>query len=112
MNDDPGLTEPGERPSRRPIRTTDVKCLECGALNIPDNHICGACGANLPVIYDQEGRLFHWETDSPYWDALHPEERKKRQGSWALAPLIFRVVLVFIGILFAMWMMARRLNPQ
>jgi hypothetical protein len=24
-------------------------------MNIPDNHICGNCGASLPLVYDQDG---------------------------------------------------------
>ena len=34
-----------------------VDCLRCGAKNILVNHICGACGANLPRIFDEEGAL-------------------------------------------------------
>jgi len=34
-----------------------VDCLRCGAKNILANHICGACGANLPRIFDEGGAL-------------------------------------------------------
>ena len=36
--------------------TSLVACLECGANNIVANKICGACGANLPRILDDEGQ--------------------------------------------------------
>ncbi|HJT24988.1 MAG TPA: hypothetical protein VJ873_10450 [bacterium] len=45
-------------------KNLDVKCLRCGAMNIPENHICGHCGANLPLVYDEEGKVFDWERDS------------------------------------------------
>ena len=34
-----------------------VDCLRCGAKNVLVNHICGACGANLPRIFDEGGAL-------------------------------------------------------
>jgi hypothetical protein len=40
------------------LKNLDVKCLRCGVMNIPENRICGACGANLPVIYDEAGKPF------------------------------------------------------
>ncbi len=43
----------------KPRRNNDVECLRCGAMNIPENKICGRCGANLPLIYDEEGNVFH-----------------------------------------------------
>jgi ribosomal protein L40E len=39
-------------------RNNDVECLRCGAMNIPDNKICGRCGASLPLIYDEEGNVY------------------------------------------------------
>lgn len=39
-------------------KNLDVKCLRCGAYNIAENHICGRCGASLPLVYDEDGRVF------------------------------------------------------
>ena len=100
------MSEPAKPP--REHLTSDVKCMECGVYNIPENKICGACGANLPVIYDREGRLFHWESDSPYWDSLYPEKAQKKQAAWTNAPIILRVLLVFIGLIFMLWLIAHR----
>ncbi len=36
---------------------SDLTCLRCGVHNIPDNLVCGKCGANLPVVYDSEGNI-------------------------------------------------------
>ena len=54
-------------------RTADLTCLRCGAGNIPENHVCGRCGASLPVVYDEEGKVFNWRD--------HPS-RPGRGGSW------------------------------
>jgi len=34
-----------------------VDCLRCAAKNLMANRICGACGASLPRILDEDGRL-------------------------------------------------------
>ncbi len=39
-------------------KNLDVKCLRCGMFNIPENKICGNCGASLPIVYDEEGKPF------------------------------------------------------
>jgi hypothetical protein len=36
-------------------KSYDAKCLRCGAMNIPENHVCGNCGASLPLVYDRDG---------------------------------------------------------
>ena len=35
----------------------DAKCLRCGVMNIPENRICGSCGASLPLNYDRDGNF-------------------------------------------------------
>jgi len=90
----------------REVRTSDVKCLACGAYNIPENKICGACGASLPLIYDKDGKVFHWETDSPYWAALHPSKKKGLVAPGASA-WILRVSVLLLAILFALWLLFR-----
>ncbi len=44
-----------EKDPNTPWRGGDIQCLRCRSWNIPDNHICGNCGASLPVLYDEEG---------------------------------------------------------
>jgi len=34
-----------------------VDCLRCGSKNLMVNRICGACGASLPRILDEDGSL-------------------------------------------------------
>jgi hypothetical protein len=85
----------------------DIKCLSCGAYNIPENLICGACGANLPLIYDREGKVFNWESDSPYWDALQKKKKKSMFGGVPSSAIILRVVAVLVLVLFALWLMSR-----
>jgi hypothetical protein len=76
---------------KRPVRTQDVKCLECGSFNLPENVVCGACGASLPVIFDREGRVFRFETDSPYWNVYRKRE-EKGSGPSPMASIGFKVV--------------------
>jgi hypothetical protein len=90
----------------REVRTSDVKCLACGVYNIPENRICGACGASLPLIYDKDGKVFRWETDSPYWEAIHPSKKKGLVTPGASA-WILRVSVLLLAILFALWLMYR-----
>ena len=56
--------------------TGDVKCLRCGAMNIPENHICGRCGANLPMVFGEDGGVVDWKKD-PYYKAVF---KKPGQG--------------------------------
>ena len=77
---------------KREHRTTDVKCLECGAYNIAENIVCGACGASLPVIYGSDGKVFSWESDSPYWSGY---QKTLREGPPA-SPAVFIAVRVLV----------------
>jgi hypothetical protein len=91
----------------REHRTTDVKCLACGVYNIPENMVCGACGASLPLIYDKDGKVFHWETDSPYWNSLYPTKKKSFSSPGASA-WILRVSVVLLAVIFALWILYHR----
>lgn len=64
-------------PLKRPPKNTDVKCLKCGAYNITDNRICGHCGANLPVVYDESGQVFRWEEAQGYEALTHKPQARK-----------------------------------
>jgi hypothetical protein len=65
--------------------------MDCRAANIPENIICGACGASLPVVYDKDGRVFRFETDSPYW-AEHAKREKDGPGPNPVASVGFKAV--------------------
>jgi hypothetical protein len=97
----------GEARPVRELRTSDIKCLSCGAYNIPENIVCGACGANLPLIYDKDGKVFRWESDSPYWAALQPK-KKKGLGDPNAAGWMVRGAVVIGAVLFALYVMSRR----
>ncbi len=81
------MSEPAHYP-----QNLDVKCLRCGAMNIPENKICGRCGASLPLVYDSEGKVFSWEKDSYLGDILKrkaPDTAKRPdQVRWLLRFLI------------------------
>lgn len=62
----------------------DVECLRCGAMNIPENKICGRCGASLPLVYDEEGKVFDWKKD-PYYQAVF------KKGGMGKGPAVDRV---------------------
>jgi hypothetical protein len=83
--------------SRR--KNHDVECLKCGTFNIPDNRICGRCGANLPVVYDEKGQVFHWEDAQGYEALVHKPEVKGRRSvnktRWLLRGLVLLIALLF-----------------
>jgi len=85
-------------------KNLDVKCLRCGAMNIPENHICGRCGASLPLVYDEEGKVFQWETDSYLKVML-----KRRQKDPAKRPdqmrWVLRFAVLLAAFLFALYIM-------
>gem|GEM_PF-1097623 len=88
----PEIQIPAPVRPKREHRTTDIKCLGCGAYNIPENIVCGACGANLPVIYGSDGKVFSWESDSPYWAGY---QKTRREGPPA-SPAVFIAVRVLV----------------
>src|SRR5580698_7887585 len=96
---------PGTIPST-PRRNNDVECLRCGAMNLPENKICGRCGANLPLIYDEEGNVFQPR------DLASPSSGKPGFRGARFSPSNARWVLRFSIILFAfllaLWIMHHR----
>jgi hypothetical protein len=71
-------------------------------MNIPDNHICGRCGASLPLVFDEEGKVFH----------LRDPQVSAGRGTGRFSPGNARWVLRFGIILFALllasWIMHHR----
>jgi hypothetical protein len=64
-------------------------------MNIPENKICGRCGANLPLVYDEEGNVFQLKDPKPL------PGRSGFVGS-RFSPNNARWVLRFCVILFAL----------
>ena len=91
------MTQPAPERARHAL-TGDVKCLRCGAMNLPENHICGRCGANLPLVYDEEGKVTDWKRD-PYYQSVF----KKQGGAPPLDPQKVRWFLRIGVILFAVF---------
>jgi ribosomal protein L40E len=83
----------------------DIECLRCGARNIVENLVCGYCGANLPVLYDAEGKILKWQED-PYYGSVFKKESQPK-----MAPLqkgmMFRLVIVALVILAAVLILGR-----
>ncbi len=88
------------------LKNLDVKCLRCGVMNIPENRICGACGASLPLIYDEEGKAF--TGGDLYKQYLTPPKSQKGVPSGvARTRWILRVVILFL----VLWMVYQYLHP-
>ncbi len=80
-------------------KSFDVKCLRCGAMNIPDNRICGACGANLPIVYDEEGKPF---SSGELMEQYFPQP--KNEGGVPKGVNRTRWILRMIVVLLALWL--------
>ncbi|MGH7739610.1 MAG: hypothetical protein ACREL1_05635 [bacterium] len=79
-------------PPRR--KNLDVECLRCGAYNLAENKICGQCGANLPLVYDEDGNVARLSV------GLIPASRGRastpyRISPWKTAWLLRAGVLLF-----------------
>ncbi len=85
-------------------KNTDVKCLKCGAFNIHENRICGRCGANLPVIYDEAGQVFRWEEAQGYEALVKKPEPKENRTSVGKTRWILRALILIIALLFAFYL--------
>lgn len=93
-------------PPREQPKSLDVQCLKCGAMNIPENHVCGRCGANLPLVYDEEGRVFNRRESIRSPGILR---RGARQGlSPYSARWLLRAGVLIFAVLAALWIMARK----
>jgi ribosomal protein L40E len=87
--------------SRR--KNNDVKCLKCGAFNIHENRICGRCGANLPIIYDEQGQVFRWEEAQGY-ESLVKKPVAGPRVSVGKTRWILRALILVIALLFALYL--------
>ena len=101
------MAEPSTQRVPHPL-TSDVKCLRCGAFNIPDNKICGRCGASLPLVYDEEGNVSSWERQERVQRLL----RQGRQPGFRVSPdatrWFLRALVILGALLVAWWILHRR----
>ncbi len=81
-----------------------MECLRCGAMNLPDNKICGRCGANLPLIYDDEGNVFQPQDPSNSARPGKPGFRGAR-FSPARARWVLRFSVILFALMLALWIM-------
>ncbi len=88
-------------------KNLDVECLRCGVFNVTENRFCGNCGASLPLIYDEEGKVFHLEAGvSPGGRAFTPYRINPRKMGWALRA---GVLLFALGVAFFIMIKGARL---
>jgi len=86
-------------PNRR--KSHDIECLNCGAYNIPENKNCGRCGASLPLVYDEQGKVFNWIEAQGFDEVMKIKSTTgPRRGS---GPKILRVLVVLMILLFALF---------
>jgi hypothetical protein len=85
-------------------KNLDVKCLRCGVMNIPENKICGRCGANLPLVYDEEGKVFNW-TEDPYYKAVFKKTVSQRSPNPNQVRWLLRFIILLAAFLFALYIM-------
>ena len=82
----------------------DVKCLKCGAMNIPENKICGNCGSNLPLLYTESGKVLLRGEDYDR-KAIIQKEMKARGPHTEKIRWILRFGILFAALLFAYFIM-------
>ena len=93
-------------PTRYP-KNLDMKCLRCGAMNLRENKICGHCGANLPLVYDEQGQIFDWKEAVGYEQVMGLKvprnARSPQRSAW-----LMRVGLILFAILMAVFILHRK----
>ena len=85
-------------------RNYDVDCLRCGARNIPENRICGKCGASLPLVYDSGGRLHDPKELSKRWETV----KRATPAGEAVSTFVrwvLRVGVILLALLLAFWIL-------
>ncbi len=87
-------------------KNLDIKCLKCGAFNILENHICGRCGANLPLVFDSEGNISSLK-DEPVRLSAAPRLFPRPAGSPIVRAMIyigvFITLVLFTAIFWRGW---------
>jgi hypothetical protein len=76
-------------------------------MNIPDNQICGRCGANLPLVYDEDGHVVRLEENSfrvtPSARSSSPSSASVNRTRWMM-----RFFIVLFALLLAAWILAHK----
>lgn len=94
-------------PALRQPKNFDVQCLRCNAINIPENKICGRCGASLPLLYDEEGKVFDWKEDA-YYKAVYLKKSGSQRFSTERVRWILRAGVILFAIVAAIFIIHRR----
>jgi len=84
----------------------DIECLRCGARNIVENLICGYCGANLPILFDADGKILKWQED-PYYGSVFKSKTAPKMSPLQKG-MMFRLAIVALAILAAVLMLKHR----
>ena len=92
--------------SRPQPKSLDVKWLECGAFNIPENHVCGRCGASLPLVYDEEGKVFSWGGDVRSRQLLSQGAHRRLSPSSVRS--LMRLGVILFALLVALWILSHK----
>lgn len=91
-------------PSPEVAKTTDLECLRCGVKNVPENRVCGRCGASLPTVYDREGRPRRPLEDRRRREVRALARLRRRVGPWG-GKAALRAVVVLAALLAAAWIL-------
>ena len=94
-----------DAPSRP--KTHDIECLRCGAFNLPENRVCGRCGASLPVVYDPEGRIFNWREAQGFDELMGVETRRHKGLSPVQVGWLLRGAALLAALLAAFFILRR-----
>ncbi len=89
-------------------KNKDVKCFKCGAFNVAENHICGRCGASLPVVYDSEGKVFNWEEAQGFEGLMKMPEPGRKGFSVNRTRWLLRGAILLIAFFIALFIMNAR----
>jgi ribosomal protein L40E len=96
-----------EAPDARKRKNLDVECLKCGAFNIPENRVCGRCGASLPVVFDEEGKILNWALNPRRDRILQLKAVRKRHSSNTLRWMT-RLGFLLTAFFAALWFLQHR----
>src|SRR5258708_4343973 len=95
-----------EVPPAENRKNFDIQCLKCGAMNIVENRVCGRCGANLPVVYDEAGNLFRWNEAQGYEEVMKTKPATRPGPHLIRTGWILRFGVILFSLLVA-WLILR-----
>lgn len=75
-------------------------------MNIPDNKICGRCGANLPLVFDEEGHMVRLEENS--FRTIRTNKRIPLPNTVNRTRWMLRFFVVLFALLVAAWILGHK----